>query len=148
MKLISYGLGNKFSPRKFKPVRNRTAFNKPTCGLWASPVRSKYGWKHWCQGNNFYLGSGFKTKFVFEIQGKILKIDSKKDALNLPWCEPSNFPGYYFIDFESLAKEYDAIWLTCKGEQETRWGLDDDMRKSLYGWDCESVLVLRKGCVL
>ena len=40
--LISYGLGDKFIPEKFQPIKN-VDWVKPDGGLWASPVDSIYG---------------------------------------------------------------------------------------------------------
>jgi len=47
-----------------------------------------------------------------------------------------------YLDFEQLSKTYDAVWLTYNGERKTRYSNPD-----LYGWDCESVLILNKNSV-
>lgn len=45
----------------------------------------------------------------------------------------------YYPDFEAMIRSgIDAIWLTPKGERETRFSHP----KNLYGWDCESVLIM------
>jgi len=63
------------------------------------------------------------------------------------WCsyeQPEKFPynrtlfPYASLDWEEIAKHYDAIMLTEKGEKETRY-----TNPSLYGWDCESTLWFR-----
>ena len=60
----------------------------------------------------------------------------------------------YFIDYEEMAKEYDAIWLTVNGQWDTRLPeMDgnydiDGSSINLYGWDCESLLILRKECII
>lgn len=43
------------------------------------------------------------------------------------------------IDFEKMAEDYDAFWLTENGQAETRFSRPF----SLYGWDVETVLVFR-----
>ena len=51
--------------------------------------------------------------------------------------------GKLYPDFEKMVKMgYDAIYLTDKGQMETRFTMPD-----LYGWDCECVLVMNPDCV-
>jgi len=45
-----------------------------------------------------------------------------------------------FPDYEECATRYDAIHLTDRGQWATRM----THPKNLYGWDCESVLILNK----
>lgn len=71
---------------------------------------------------------------------KIFVIDGYKDLLLLLEKyelknEMSNF--LTSLDFESIAKDYDAIKLTESGERETRFSVP-----SLYGWDIESMLIM------
>lgn len=135
MHLITYGLGNAFDPRKFKPVTNRD-FVKPNGGLWASPVRSKYGWKHWCKAESF---GKLDTSFTYWYQGNVLVINSRLDAMEMPWYAPYDLPSLMYPDYEALAKMgVDAIHLTINGQHETRLTVD----YSMYGWDCESVLII------
>lgn len=74
--------------------------------------------------------------FKFEVTGNIVAISDAKDILALPsvgnmWSTT--------IDFEKCAeKGIDAIHLTEDGVYNTRFSTPD-----LYGWDCETVLVLR-----
>ena len=42
------------------------------------------------------------------------------------------------LDFENIARHYDAIHLTPKGQEDTRWSTPHN----LYGWDCETILIL------
>jgi hypothetical protein len=44
------------------------------------------------------------------------------------------------MDFEALAKEYDAIWLTEKGMWDTRDSAPG--QPTTYGWDCETIYVM------
>ena len=141
MKLIHYG-SSYFDPEKFISVKNRDLMTKPTGGLWASPVDAAWRWKQWCETERFELDS-LSTHFIFEItDSHILKISSESDMhQNLLWIQ-SSFS--WTVDFERLSNKYDAIFLTEKGEQETRLTFP----KSLYGWDCECVLVLNKKCII
>lgn len=40
--------------------------------------------------------------------------------------------------------KYEAIWLTAKGQSETHYSNPTN----LYGWDCESVLIMNSKCVI
>ena len=64
---IHYG-SSKYDPNHFVTPRNsdgRCIYNKPLGGLWASRTDSDYGWKNWCEDNEFHtdnLSSAFKFK--------------------------------------------------------------------------------------
>ena len=134
MNLITYGKGNSFSVRKFVPVSNYHF--KPKGGLWASPVKSSFGWKDWCKAEGF---GDLSSHFVFQFSGNVLKIDSLKDALEMPWCSFIDIPSLEYPDYDGMVHlGIDAIHITAKGERETRFIFP----KNLYGWDCESVLVM------
>jgi hypothetical protein len=141
MLLETYGI-TKFNPAKFQPIKNRTWANKPEGGLWATPVNSKFGWKQWCELQDFRTNL-LKKKFEFYYVGNIVKIDSLKDAQNkLVWYPVDvNIPS---ITRKSINFDYmkyigvDAIWITENGESETRFNYE----YSMYGWDCESVLIM------
>lgn len=131
--LVTYGKGNAFDLKKFQAVKNRDHI-KPAGGLWASPVNSSFGWREWCIENEW---GNLETNFQFSYTGVVLKIDSAEDAATLPWRSIHRLIS--FPDYETIARMgVGAIWLTTSGEQETRFTLEH----SLYGWDCESVLIL------
>ena len=62
------------------------------------------------------------------------------------WRKNKNGSSFKFligIDFEKMLSDgIDAIYLTEKGEQETRFE-----SPGLYGWDCECVLVMNPDCI-
>lgn len=135
MKVKVYGLGDEFRKEKFNPIKNGQYTKPLKGGLWASPVDSEWGWVDWCKAKNF---GDLSSVFEIEIDGNanILKIDSFQNAKKLAWISEK---GFGTIDFETMAKEgIDAIWLTEKGERETRYSLEYNMN----GWDCECVLIL------
>lgn len=135
--LIHYG-STRFEPRKFTPVCDRH-FVKPNGGLWASPVDSKWGWKQWCESEGFRLAA-LKLSFTFTFRGSLFVIDSAEDMNRLPWIDSLHCPLFEPLQFCG----YDAIHLTVKGERETRFSHP----RSLYGWDCESVLILNPSCII
>ena len=81
LSLITYGLGNEIKPELIKPIKN--SWVKPKGGLWASPINSAYGWKEWCEAEEF---GNLSSSFSFEFEGNVLVIDSLHDMDKLPVC--------------------------------------------------------------
>ncbi len=148
---ITLGCGNNFDSSKFNQIENSPYFCKPKGGLWSSPEKSSWGWKQWVESE---MPEWMKEKyglsqFRFRLKpgSKVYRIDSVIDLLMVPYkikMGPLSCFGD-LIDFEGMAEEYDAILLTESGQENTRWS--DEYGMSLYGWDCESLLVLRPGCI-
>lgn len=136
LRLVTYGLGNAFDSKKFEPVKNRKHI-KPYGGLWASPVGCAYGWREWCESENWGdLSSCFETEYT----GRTLVIFSIADLEKVSWID-----GHYqsYPDYEGMLKRgIDAIYLTEQGERETRY-----TEPGLYGYDCECVVVLNGSCL-
>lgn len=143
MKLIHYG-SSSFDYSKWRDVSDRH-WNKPNGGLWTSPVDSTYGWIDWCLRENFAPVNGLSEYFIINFTGKLYCIDNEDDMRNLAWIEPlPGFHGLCFPLWEPLIHlGYDAVHLTVRGERLTRL----TMPKNLYGWDCETVLILNKNCI-
>lgn len=142
--LIHYG-SKVFDQNAFKPIKNKT-WVKPKGGLWTSPINSKWGWKDWCEMEGF-RDCDKNNSFTLQLKDetKVFVIDSFQDLQNAPLITITS--GNYksqFLDFELIAKTFDAIWLTEKGQDETRLTYP----LSLYGWDCESVLLLNAKCCI
>lgn len=135
IEFIHYG-AKEYDPSKFKPVSNR--FAKPKGGLWGSPVDSEWGWKEWCEAESFAdCNEGFR--FKLKKGSKVFIIDSYKDMMDLPFkCYSETEYQVKYLDYESSSRKYDAIWLTEKGQVETQFSEP----VNLYGWDCESILVM------
>lgn len=141
--VIHYG-NSEYNKRKVKKIKNQN-WIKPQGGLWTSPVDSEFGWKDWCEAENFRdceEGNSFKLKF--KTGTKIAIIDSLPDLEGMPF-QPNNavFSITKFIDYEYLVKiGVDAIWLTANGQWKTR--LSSSV--NLYGWDCDTVFIMNKNC--
>ncbi len=143
MKLIHYGC-DRFLPSMMNPVKNGGWVKPASGGLWTSPVYSDYGWKDWCETEEF-SGFAIGNYFILSLkpEAKILKIDSEKDLnkwVSLPILERAIDS---LLDYEELSKHFDCIWLTIKGQNDTRFSHP----ASLYGWDCETVLLFNSNCV-
>ena len=72
---------------------------------------------------------------------KVLVINCESDLEIMPF-QRTLLPHMFFLDFEKISEEYDAIWLTVNGEHETRWSQPQNM----YGWDCETVYFMNSNC--
>ena len=135
LNLITYGKGKKFISSKFTPIENIPFFVKPKGGLWASPVNAAWGWREWCKIEEF---GDISNNFTFVFDGNVFVIDSISSAASMPWIDHDKS-----IDFEKMLElGYDAIYLTEKGQKETRFSTP-----SLYGWDCECVLIMNPECI-
>ena len=94
---------NNFDKNKFQPIENLKYISKPSGGLWASRLDSKYGWEKWAKNNE------------------------------IDFCDLT-------IDFEKLASRYDAI--------EVLISKDGRLYSALYGWDCDSILILNPNVII
>ncbi len=130
-------------------IKDQPIIPKPLGGLWGSPVDSEHSWFNWALENDFNQDR-FDTHFKFEVNGNILTIDCEEDLYLLPWISTSKLiPGWPLcgesVSFERLVeRDIDAIFLTEKGQYQTHLSHP----RSLYGWDCESVLVLNPECII
>ena len=136
LNLRHYG-NSEYDGELFFQIENSPHRNKPTGGLWTSPIESTWGWKDWstCEG-----WGDLSLHFDLRFHGTTFKVDNESDMYKLPWCTGSP-SSRRLICFESLVSAgYDAMHLTAKGEERTR--LTDHM--DLYGWDCETVLIFNQ----
>lgn len=151
-KYIHYGCDS-FDRNLFQPIVNRERFVKPHGGLWASPVDSEWGWKDWCTSESFHTDR-LSESFTFTLSenAKVIHIRSVSDLTELPNQKPSPwFPGvcdWKCIDFEKLlADGVDAVELHLSEEDRTNCGFMDGLYWELYGWDCDSILILNPDVV-
>ena len=144
MKFRHYGTDN-YEETRVKPISNIPCFTKPSGGLWASPIKMDgTAWEEWCEQEDFYthkLNTYFD--FVLHDDARVLQIHTieqlteieKNYSVITSTIKPDIFPfDSYTLDFEAIAKEYDAIDFRLSNDQRLYW--------ALYGWDCDSILVL------
>ena len=131
---IHYGHDH-FYKSLFSPIKNIHSLTKPIGGLWASDVDAMCGWKDWCDDNEFSeCEEDNKFKFTL-VDAKILTINSSNDLENLPKGENKyGMSSLVILDFEKISQEYDAI--------EVNISSDGMLYYRLYGWDCDSILVM------
>lgn len=148
---IHYGADH-FDKRFFNAVMNDVFPSvKPLHGgLWASPIDSNCSWNDFCKNNEYELDKlGKYFQFKLTDDSKVMFIDSnyKLDKLvSEGFCKNNGFTtsrliniGLYYLDFEKIANfGYDAILVFINYETYM----------SLYGWDCDTLLVLNPDCVI
>ena len=151
---ITYGII--VEEEKFNRIKNgsKKYINKPDGGLWASPTDSEWGWKDWCEAEDFNVGTLTSwTKFILKGTAKLLVIDGLLDLMKCIDKYPLEIPEYRgifserrFIDFEAIERDgFDGVFLTELGNCQCHLPMDEifDIEKyqDLNAWDCESVIL-------
>ena len=152
---IHYG-HNRFDPNKFEPIKNERLWVKPKGGLWASKIDASFGWKEWCEAEIFRdcnINNAFK--FTLSDYASIAILSTISDIRRLPMVDTSPDPtgsmlGFLeqaYIDFEKcLANGIDAIELCWYGDEYSSQARDN-LHFTLYGWDCDSIIILNPDIV-
>ncbi len=139
MELIHYG-ATEYIPEMVKPIQNMEHV-KPYGGLYTCPVGTKFGWIDWCAGHSeFHCDENIYFKLKLKEDAKLLIIDKEADVLALP--TRSMLDIIHLADYEALAKQYDAIWITASGVRAGRYQIDI----LFLGWDVETVLIMNPLC--
>lgn len=132
-----------FDPRLFRKPSNRPGLSKPSGGFWASPVDAEFGWKDWCDRNDFReCCKDCSFTFTLKDDAKVLTIRYAGDAKRLP-IQSMDYLGYCWVvpDFEKLMGDgWDAIELVLSSD----WNLYFEM----YGWDCDSIVILNPDVIV
>lgn len=149
---------------EIQPVKN-IGSNKPFGGLWLSPLSTNAYFSDWSEMLDTVLSGLYtpieeadflKQKVSLNPSAKVLVIDSLRDfqILLSEYIDLDSDDEYfamfnsrrYVLDFEKITEKWDAIYLTKKGERETRFNRDLNcssiMGPNLHGWDLSSVVVL------
>lgn len=137
---IHYG-HTSFDKNLFIKITNEIPISKPR-GVWASGINAKYGWKDWNESEKF-AECNKENSFTFTLSdnANILYINSVKDLESLSKAQDEfSFTSWVSLDFEKLAEIYDAI--------EVNISSDYDLYYKLYGWDCDSILIMNPDVVI
>lgn len=144
---IHYGADH-FDISKFKEVKNEWHKPKKGTGLWGSPVNAVRSWKNWCEDEHFReCNDDNAFKFIVRNPEKIFFVDSAPAYLNLTkrygiangWGTSEYNP--YDIDFEKMISDgWDGLEISISDW----WKLYD----LLYGWDCDSIVIFNKDCII
>ena len=137
-KYIHYG-HRKFDREKFVPIKNQSSV-KPIGGLWCCRCGQKQTWKNWNEHSNFAKCEE-KNSFTFSIakDTKVLVINSSEELASCGFIKTLEH-GIITLDFERiLSKGIGALEVNISRDQNLYW--------DLYGWDCDSVLILDPDCI-
>jgi hypothetical protein len=114
---------------------------------WTPGAKYACDWMRFCMSEQFYESS-WRFGYVYQPRKnlRIVEIDGLNDLLAVldefgtvdSRMAQLGFPRRY-PNWQEMAKHFDAIHLTEKGQWETRFSRPND----LYGWDTESTLFLR-----
>ena len=142
MRFIHYGSEKFDSDRFVKPTNRSPLWVKPLDGgLWASPVESEDNWRNWCVDNDIFLDR-LEKSFEFNIRpnSEILYLRNKEEISKAYRDGYLTHPreNLFYPNFELISVYFSAIFY--KHNNETHY--------PLYGWDCDSLLVLNKNIVI
>lgn len=143
---IHYG-DSHFKKKLWKPIKTKLFRNKPTGGLWASAIDAEWGWRDWSMVNDFNT-ENLKESFCFTLSksANVFHIYSKTDLKNIP-MQTLLPKSMAFPDFEELMKQgYDAVELHLSEDKATNEF--DSLYWSLYGWDCDSILIFNPDIII
>lgn len=145
---IHYG-SVKFDPTKGFPISNIPMFPKPNGGLWASRANASFGWKDWCKEEDF-RECDRSNSFEFTVRdgAKVIVINTVEQLKALPQVD-DRMKTWYCIDFERCVQQLgiDAIELCWYGN-EYKDVAAGDLHFELYGWDCDSIVILNPNIVI
>ena len=143
-KYIHYG-HKSFDRRLFTPVINGGLYvPKPHGGFWASAVDAVHGWKEWCADSKFFRCTE-RNSFTFTLapDANVLVIDNADILETLPQMpyDGEIKPTWVALDFEAI-RDF--------GVDVIEYVLSSDGRLyfSLYGWDCDSILVMNPDVIV
>ena len=132
---------NHFDRTRFAAINNDARYCsgiKVFGGLWGSPIDSDFGWKDWCEGEE-YRDCIITASFMFRLKpgNRVLMLDHLGDENGYPKWHDRDLKGFdrnkIVFDYKKLMKMgIDAV------EVEDISNFYD----SLYGWDCNSIFVL------
>jgi hypothetical protein len=130
---------------------------KPKYGLWTSSwrqVSQDSGWIEWCRGSDFTeVEKGYWFLLTPREDVKLYEINTYADLerlvreygyetrmyQKLREAMPHDVSNYLALDFERLAREYDGVHLTERGNARLHLSYPLD----LNSWDSESTLWFR-----
>ena len=143
-----------YDPARFKPIQNEF-FIKPQGGLWASPINTGLGWKDWCERESFReCVKENSFTFILAETARVLHIRKSNDLDSLPRNKQVESLGSggvdNYLDFEAIQKSgVDAIQLHLSDEEHSeKWNWKEGLYWQLYGWDCDSILIMNPAIIV
>ena len=133
-------------------LRARPGMMKPRGGIWASPLGCDFGWREWCKEGRLRFLKPYRVYLEVTLERALL-VNQVEDLDKLLWTPL--LPGVTTIsqrpDWGAMKRRgIDVVYVTEAGERATRFSAFRDRYsgRGLYGWDCESLLILRERAVV
>lgn len=107
-------------------------------GLWASPVNAKYGWKEWCEDEEWRLDR-LNESFEFSLspEAKILTINKLEDAADFLIVDHAGmYSTQYYLNLPMIYDRYDAMEVNMSNDY---MHLHDN--NVFYSWDVDSIVI-------
>lgn len=135
---INYG--RPFDRTKFQTPTNIPYDNKPSGGYWASPTDTDWGWRDFviCERMGDCAGKPY-TVFKLKSDATVIRLRSVDDVRSLPSAMTTELAWWYFPDFEKLV---------LGGVDAIVFYHNNELHDALYGWDCDSILVLNPDSIV
>ena len=122
----------------FKPeliVKKFDRFDKPS-GLWASPEDTDWGWREWCEAEDFRSEEQLAMNFRFKLKdgAMVLHVRHLRDVEPFTTLNPHFFGCK--LDLNRIYSEFDAMEVHLS---ENWCELHDT--NLFYSWDVDSIVV-------
>lgn len=131
------------------PVKH---INKPESAFWGSPLNAEFGWKDWCEAEEYGDLEGDKVIWTLQEGSKILRIirkeveDMKTSSLlkyyikeKTVFSTRAEYEDFY-LNFPELARQnYAAVELM---NASIGHSFTNRLELSFNAWDCQSIVVL------
>lgn len=104
-------------------------------------------WYLWCKTDQPDWITENSILLYINPNARILKIDSTEDLQcvleEYPYVKFGKWQSFrLYPNYKLIRKDYDIVWLTDRGQADTRNSTNYRGGVDLYGWDCESSLML------
>lgn len=126
---------------KPRNLRWEASINKPSTGIWASPVDSAFGWSDFLKGEHWRTSTlGQHYLFRLSPDANIYVIDTLDKLVAISDKASYDKPC---INVDKLMANYDGVFVT--DEMAGRYHCDYSIRVAdLNSWDCESICIWNK----
>ena len=121
---------------------------KPDKGFWGSPVNAIYGWKEWCENEEFGNYDFNNPVYWTLTSGKILQVNwdevENEETSNLTKyiTTPYNIDHYTILDWDKMLED-DIVAVQLMNPMIGHI-FKYDLEERFNAWDCESIVVLDK----
>ncbi len=135
----------KFKLKRVPPKGNSYNLMVKPCGMWISDEKSDFGWKDWCEGEQFNIDAlKYKTRIIIDTKD-VLVLDTPEKLIdfNQKWCSSQVSLYERFPKWKELKKIYKGIIIS---PYQWDFRLNHDFFW-YYGWDCASGCIWDLSCV-